>query len=105
MRGTRHYRLLKAGDSLAYLGLAWLTWRLLDGEIHWKLALAAVGLSAAWLALTAARMNHLFKTYFDVLSRLEVVVPLGLGVGLEGAGTASSTGSGAGVRLSRLPLR
>jgi hypothetical protein len=82
VRGPRRYRLLKAGDSLAYLGLFWLTWRFLDGEIHWKLALAAVGLSGAWLALTAARMSHLFKTYFDVLSRLEVVVPFGLGVGL-----------------------
>jgi hypothetical protein len=84
VRGPRHYRLLKAGDSLAYLGLAWLTWRFLDDEIHWKLALAAVGLSGAWLVLTAARMNHLFKTYFDVLSRLEVVVPFGVGVGLAG---------------------
>jgi hypothetical protein len=32
--------------------------------------------------LTAARMNHLFKTYFDVLSRLEVVVPSVLGLSL-----------------------
>jgi hypothetical protein len=80
--GLRNYRLLKAGDTLAYLGLGWLTWRFVDDEIHWKLAVAAVGLSGAWLALTRLRMNHLFKTYFDVLSRLEVLVPLGFGVGL-----------------------
>jgi hypothetical protein len=66
--GPRHFRLLKAADTLAYLGLGWLTWRFVDGEIHWKLAVAAVALSGAWLALTAMRMNHLFKTYFDVLS-------------------------------------
>ena len=41
-----------------------------------------MGLSGAWLALTSLRMNHLFKTYFDVLSRLEVVVPFCLGAGL-----------------------
>ena len=80
--GPRHYRLLKAGDTVAYLGLGWLTWRFLDDEIHWKLAVAAVGLSGAWLALTSVRMNHLLKTYFDVLSRLEVVVPFSLGAGL-----------------------
>jgi hypothetical protein len=80
--GARHYSLLKAGDTLAYLGLGWLTWRLLDDELHWKLAAGAVVLSGAWLALTVVRMSHLFKTYFDVLSRLEVVVPLGLGASL-----------------------
>ncbi len=82
LSGPRHYRLLKAGDTLAYLGLGWLTWRFLDGELHWRLAIAAVGLSGVWLALTSLRMNHLFKTYFDVLSRLEVVIPFSLGVGL-----------------------
>lgn len=80
--GPRLAGLLKAGDTLAYLGLGWLSWRFLDGELHWKLAIAAVGLSGAWLALTRLRMEHLFKTYFDVLSRLEVVVPVGLGAAL-----------------------
>jgi hypothetical protein len=77
------YRLLKAGDTVAYLGLIWLTWRFLDDELHWKLAIAAVVVSGAWLGLTAVRMNRLFTTYFDVLSRLEVVVPFAFGVGLS----------------------
>lgn len=77
------YRLLKAGDTIAYLGLIWLTWRFLDGELHWKLAIGAVVLSGGWLALTGVRMNRLFTTYFDILSRLEVVLPFGLGVGLS----------------------
>jgi hypothetical protein len=81
--GPRHYSLLKAGDTLAYLGLGWLTWRFLDDELHWKLAVGAVVVSGAWLALTSVRTNHLFKTYFDVLSRLEFVAPLSLGVGLS----------------------
>lgn len=82
MQGHLPYRLLKTGDTLAYLGLGWLTWRFLDDELHWKLAVGAVALSGAWFALTGLRMNHLFKTYFDVLSRLEVVIPTILGVAL-----------------------
>jgi hypothetical protein len=76
-------RLLKAVDTTVYLGLLWLSWRFLDDELHWKLAIGAVVLSGAWLAVTSVRMNRLFTTYFDVLSRLEVVVPLTLGVGLS----------------------
>jgi len=82
LSGPLHYRLLKAGDTLSYVGLVWLTWRFLDDEIHWKLAVVAVALSGAWLVLTFLRMNHLFKTYFDVLSRLEVMVPFCLGASL-----------------------
>jgi hypothetical protein len=75
-----YYRALKAGDTIAYVGLIWLTWRFVDGELHWKLAAGAVALSGAWLGLTFVRMSHLFKTYFDVLSRLEVTIPLGIGI-------------------------
>lgn len=81
---TLRYRLLKAGDTLAYLGLAWLTWRFVDGELHWRLAIGATLLSAAWLALTALRHERLFATYFDVVSRLEVIVPAALGSALAG---------------------
>jgi len=80
--GSRRYQLLKAGDTIGYLGLAWLTWRFLDGEIHWKLALAAVILSGAWLVLTLLRLGHLLKTYFDVVSRLEILLPAVFGMGL-----------------------
>jgi hypothetical protein len=76
-------RLLKAVDTIVYLGLLWLSWRFLDDELHWKLAIGAVVLSGAWLAVTSIRMNRLFTTYFDVLSRLEIVVPLILGTCLS----------------------
>jgi len=79
--GPLPYQLLKAADTLAYLGLGWLTWRFLDGELHWRLAIAAVVLSGGWLAVTFARMSHLLKTYFDVVSRLEVILPAALGAG------------------------
>jgi hypothetical protein len=76
------YRALKAADTIATLGLIWLSWRFLDDELHWKLAIGAAVLSGAWLALTSLRMNRLFTTYFDVLSRLEFVLPCALGIGL-----------------------
>lgn len=77
------YRLLKTLETVTYLGLIWLTWRFFDDELHWKLAIGAAVLSGAWLLVTSLRMNRLFTTYFDVLSRLEVVVPLTLGMGLS----------------------
>ncbi len=96
--------MLKAADTIAYLALIWLTWRLIDGELHWKLALGAVALSGAWLTLTFLRMNHLFKTYFDVLSRLEFAIPLGLGAGLALLAALESsvaaTRAAAGVELA-----
>lgn len=75
-------RMLKAGDTVAYFGLLWLTWRFVDGELHWRLVIAALLLSGTWLGLTAARLNRLFTTYFDVLSRLEIMIPAVLGLGL-----------------------
>ena len=77
------YRLRKPGYTIAYLGLIWLSWRFLDGELHWRLAIGAAVLSGAWLALTSVRMNGLFTSYFDILSRLEFLVPFGLAVGLS----------------------
>jgi len=76
------YRWLKAGDTLAYLGLGWLSWRFVAGEIHESHVLVAALLSGAWLVLTRLRMGHLLKTYFDVVSRLEVLVPATLGIAL-----------------------
>jgi hypothetical protein len=81
---SNRYALLKAGDTLAYLGLGWLSWRFADGEMHGSLAIHAAVLSAAWLLLTWLRMGHLLKTYFDVVSRLEVIVPALLGIALGG---------------------
>lgn len=78
-----YYRVIKAADTAAYMGLIWLTWRFLDDELHWRLAIGAIALSGAWLLLTFVRTNHLFKTYFDVLSRLEFVVPAVLGTALS----------------------
>ena len=74
------YRLIKTAETAAYLGLLWLTWRYLAGEEPWRVAVGALVLSAGWLALTFVRTRHLLKTYFDVLSRLQFLVPAVLGI-------------------------
>ncbi len=79
-RTRGYYRVLKGAETSFYLVLLWLTWRFLDDELHWRLAIGATALSAAWLALTFARMRHMLKTYFDVLSRLEFTLPASIGV-------------------------
>jgi hypothetical protein len=77
-----HYRLLKTADVTFYVGLIWLTWRLLDDELHWSVPIGCIVLSGGWLALTFVRMRHLLKTYFDILSRLEFMLPAAVGVAL-----------------------
>jgi hypothetical protein len=88
--------LLKTADVTFYVGLIWLTWRLLDDELHWSVAVGCIVLSGGWLALTFVRTRHLLKTYFDVLSRLEFLLPSALGIAL--AGFAFLEAQPAGVR-------
>lgn len=73
------YRVIKAFDTLAYVALALFTWRLIEGELHWRMFVGATVISGCWLALTWLRMGQLFKTYFDLLSRIEFVLPAVLG--------------------------
>jgi hypothetical protein len=77
-----YYSVMKTAETAAYVGLALLSWRLLAGELHWRIAIGALVLSGGWLLLTFVRMNHLLKTYFDTLSRLEFLLPCALGVSL-----------------------
>jgi hypothetical protein len=77
-----YYSMMKTAETAAYLGLVVLTWRLLAGELHWRIAIGALVLSGSWWLLTFVRMNHLLKTYFDTLSRLEFLLPCTLGVAL-----------------------
>ena len=72
-------RFVKFADTSSYLALVVLTWRFFAGDLHWKLAIAATVVSGAWLVVTAIRVTHLLKTFFDTLSRLELAIPLVLG--------------------------
>lgn len=75
-----YYRLVKCATTIAYASLIWLTWLFFDGGLDWRLSVGCLVLGALWLNLTRVQMRHLLKTYFDVLSRLEFVVPMTLGV-------------------------
>jgi hypothetical protein len=82
-----YFRFIKGATTIAYLSLFWLTWRFLDGESRLHLAWGASIISGSWLVLTLVEVNRLFRTYFDVFSRLEVLLPLSIGTTLSlGAG-------------------
>jgi peptidyl-tRNA hydrolase len=73
-------RMLKGASTLAFFGLAALTFRWLTGSVDWSLAAGAAILSGFWLLLTAAQTGQFLRTYFDIFSRLQVLLPLSLGL-------------------------
>lgn len=79
-----YYRLVKGATTAAYLSLILLTWMFVDGGLDWRLSLGCDIVSGLWLCLTRLQLGHLLKTYFDVLSRLELTLPLSIGVALSG---------------------
>jgi hypothetical protein len=81
-----HYRLLKFLHGTAYIAAAMVTISWFRGLTDWRLGAGSLAVSALWLLLTAIDLRHLFRTYFDVLSRLAVLVPLTLGSALSALG-------------------
>jgi hypothetical protein len=77
------YRLKKFVITSAHIALLWLTWKLVQGELDWGLTIGSLLLSTFWLSLTAVRLRQLLTTYFDVLSRLQVLVPFATGLVLS----------------------
>jgi hypothetical protein len=60
--------------------LVYLTWRFLTHHLDWQLSTGCVVISGSWLALTRIKVDHLLQTYFDVLSRIELELPVLLGI-------------------------
>lgn len=73
-------RLKKALESLAYLWLIFLSWKWFAGQLDFNFNLSCVLLSLAWLGLTAHGLSENLRTYFDILSRLKVRVPMIFGI-------------------------
>jgi hypothetical protein len=82
-RSILYFRTIKSLTGIAYIFLIWLTFRFITHETHIRIAIGAIVLSALWLLITKLQMTHFLKTYFDVLSRLEVVIPATLGITLS----------------------
>ncbi len=79
------YRLVKSATTVIYLCLLVLTWLFFDGGLDVRFGLGAVIVSGAWLVVTRMQIGHLLETYYDILSRLEVEIPLVMGMFLAGA--------------------
>lgn len=77
------YRLRKIASSGAYLVLIWLTWQWFQGDTAWTFSIGCTIVSGLWLGLTVFEVNHLFRTYFDILSRLKMLIPITLGISLS----------------------
>jgi len=78
-----YYAFTKAANTIGYFSLVYLTWRFLTGHLDWQLANSCVVISAAWLILTRIKADHLLQTYFDILSRIEMQLPVVAGFGLS----------------------
>ncbi len=76
------YRLRKLTSTGAYLILIWLTWEWFQGDTAWTFSLGCTMVSGMWLALTFFELRNLFSTYFDILSRLKILIPIALGTTL-----------------------
>lgn len=86
-----YYGLVKAATTIAYVSLLWITLRFFQHEHYFKVALMCGTLSASWFLLTYNESQRLFKTYFDVLSRLEFIIPFWLGALLAVAAFIDTT--------------
>jgi hypothetical protein len=79
-----YYGVVKAANTAGYLSLLYLTFRFLTGHLDWQLANGCVLMSACWLVLTRVKVDHLLQTYFDILSRIEMQLPVVTGFALSG---------------------
>lgn len=75
-----YYAFVKAANTVGYFLLLYLTMRFFRHRLDWQLSTGCVVLSGGWLALTRVKVDHLLQTYFDVLSRIELQLPVVLGL-------------------------
>jgi len=85
-----HYRILKFCVGLAYITLLVLTWHFFRGGLDWGFAAGALAVSGFWLLITRWQLGALLRTYFDTLSRLQVLIPFWVGLLLAGTALVST---------------
>lgn len=68
-------RLLKTAVAVAHLAMIYLSYKIFTAQLDEELVFAALAVSGFWLGLTTLRLNSLLRTYFDHLSRMQVVIP------------------------------
>jgi len=75
-----YYIVSKAANTIVYFSLVLLTWRFFTHRFDWQLATGCVVISGCWLILTGMKTGHLLQTYFDILSRIELQLPVIIGI-------------------------
>jgi len=79
-RTPAYFSLVKGLNTVSYLAVLWLTWKFFSGQLDVQVSGGCVAVSGAWLILTRIKVDHLLQTYFDVLSRIELQLPVVLGI-------------------------
>ena len=73
-------RLKKCLHSGAYLMLIYVSYLYFTGgDAFYGISLTSLGLSALWLGLTYVDLRGLLRSYFDILSRIKVILPMTIG--------------------------
>ncbi len=78
-----YFTLIKAANTIGYFYLIHLSWRFVTHHLDWQLSGGCVALSTCWLILTRIKVDHLLQTYFDILSRIELQLPIVFGIVLS----------------------
>jgi hypothetical protein len=74
-----YYGFTKAANTIGYFSMLYLTWRFFTHHLDWQLSTGCLVLSGCWLILTRIKLDHLLQTYFDILSRIEITIPVVMG--------------------------
>ncbi|CAN5235461.1 hypothetical protein BH11CYA1_BH11CYA1_32650 [soil metagenome] len=82
-RTAAYFDSVKAINTVCYVSLIWLTYKFITHHFDWQLSSGCVLVSGAWVILTRVKVDHLLQTYFDVLSRIELQLPVVLGISLS----------------------
>jgi hypothetical protein len=77
------YRIWKSVSVAAGIFALFATWRWLHTGFNTEFSLSCLILSGIWLTLTRVHMGYLLRTYFDILSRLQVLLPVAFGIVLS----------------------
>lgn len=79
-RERPYYGWLKALNTLGYFSVIYLSWLFFTDRLSWHIPVGCVILNAGWLLITRIKISHLLQTFFDVLSRIETIVPIVCGL-------------------------
>jgi hypothetical protein len=82
-RANLYFVFHKAATTIAYLAMLGLTIRFFRGRLDVQFAVGCTLLSAFWCLLIVLKLSHFLQTYYDVFSRLELILPCIFGVCLS----------------------